>query len=199
MMEQIVLAVAAILGSTGIAGLLSGGVQWSRAARLRHSVERMTGLIDKVGPDTAAGKALAAASQRDAVRLSVMSIIQLPGQAVRTFAATVLLLIAVAAITFVAFMRVSDKDSELIFRTPFDLVITGMIAPMGLGLMLIYVVALMWVMDARLRQKREGLAWAVLESESISQELIEKHDFHYSAFRRAAIEKDPTEPIAVGS
>lgn len=191
-MEQLVLIVAAILGSTGVAGLLSGGVQWSRAARLRHSVERTTGLIEKVGADTAAGEALVAASQRDAVRLSVMSIIQLPRQFVQMFAGVVFLLVIVVGVTAFTLMSFASRRSDSMLLSMFDTAFAGMLAPMSVGFMLIYVVALLWAMDGRLRVKRDALAWAVLDSGTISQDLIEEHDFKVSPFRRAVAEKAPT-------
>lgn len=191
------LVVAAILGSTGVAGLLSGGVQWSRAARLRHSADRTTSLIAKVGSDTAAGKALALASQRDAIRLSVMSIIQIPGEAIRTLIALVAMLILVAVATFIAYARASTNLPDSLF-SPLNVMITGTIGPISLGFMMIYVVAIVWVMDTRLRAKREKLAWAILESNSISQEMIEEHDFRFSTFRRAVTEKSAAEPVALG-
>lgn len=73
-MDLLGAAIASFIGSTGIAGLLAGVVQLSRATRLRKSIRANSKLIEHIGHGSAAADALTAAMRKDVARLAAISL-----------------------------------------------------------------------------------------------------------------------------
>ena len=75
-MANIALIVASILGTTGLAGIIAVGVQFSRRARLRKAIEHSQIALKLVGEKSPAGLELVHAMQIDGLRLAAISIIR---------------------------------------------------------------------------------------------------------------------------
>jgi hypothetical protein len=77
--------IAALLGSTGIAGTLTGGFQLSRRARLRRSVERTAELLSKLDTDSLSRGSLRRAVDHDVLQLAALTLVSFPGDLRRLF------------------------------------------------------------------------------------------------------------------
>ena len=83
---QIYIAViAALLGSTGIAGTLTGGFQLTRRSRLRRSVEKTAELLSKLDTDSASRATLRRAVDHDVLQLAALTLVSFPGDLRRLF------------------------------------------------------------------------------------------------------------------
>lgn len=74
---SVALLVTALLGSSGLASLVVGGIQLGRRARLHRTILTTTSTIDALPGHDIATRALRMAAERDSLRLAAMSLITL--------------------------------------------------------------------------------------------------------------------------
>jgi len=80
-----VTVVAAVLGSTGIAGTLTGGFQLTRRARLRRTVEKSADVLARLDAESYARSSLSRAIDSDVLQLSALTLVSFPGDLRRLF------------------------------------------------------------------------------------------------------------------
>lgn len=179
--------IAAAIGSTGVAGLLTGGLQLSRSARLRRGIEASSALLPGLGGDTAAAKALTLAVQTDTLRLAAMSllrppvrILQMLGLVIFSGVASVILALAAQSISATSYPKAASLLSSESSRT-----FVVLIALFGVS----YILALVWSLDALIRLRRERFVRAALAGGDVDYEQVLAHDFIQNRFDdRRAIE-----------
>lgn len=76
-MEALGAALVAVLGSTGLIGILTASLQLSRRSRLKRSIQTATEIADSIAPGSLARKALQQAIETDVLRLAAMSMVEL--------------------------------------------------------------------------------------------------------------------------
>lgn len=73
-------ALASLLGSTGLAGLLGGGLELSRGARLRREINKSISLLERLSPGSPAHNALSYRVEEDTIWLSAAGMKSLRGK-----------------------------------------------------------------------------------------------------------------------
>jgi hypothetical protein len=144
--------IAALFGSTGIAGLLAQGVNHTRTARLRKSVEESMRLAGMLPEGTPSREVLELAGQRDAVRLASMSLFSLP-----------------------TVFRMSVLGGVILFAiiTGFGLAMNDWGSPISSGLwqiiaiMLVYIFGLVFVLELVIKHQRDRIVAYVLLTDSV--------------------------------
>lgn len=153
--------VAAAIGGSGAIGLLSGGVELSRRARLRKAIERDSDLAARLEPSSDEAKALGHARRLDVLRLASLSVVGLPGAISR-----VLLVLLATAVIYVAVIWMVFAYGEEFFGLRFasmkDRNWTGVFLLLVV-FTLLYGGILALLLDQRLRQRRTHYVFAVDE------------------------------------
>lgn len=157
---------AALVGSTGIAGLLAGGLQVSHAVRLRKGISESSLLLKDLGDATLAGRAVALAMQIDSARLAAISF-------VRPRAGTLYVLV-VAVVALASALVVIYAPGNTVFvsesaKGPSLLVVIPVLAT--------YVFATMWQIDYSVRTRREDFVRDAMEGGPIDYETVLLYDF----------------------
>jgi len=153
--------VAAAIGGSGAIGLLSGGVELSRRARLRKAIERDTDLAARLEPSSDEVKALRHARRLDVLRLASLSVVGLPGAISRTLGGLLVTFFIYFALIWIVFAY----GEEL-----FGLDLNGLRGRNWTGVFLLLVAftvsyggLVAWLLDQRLRQRRLQYVYAVDE------------------------------------
>jgi len=76
--EILTIGLTALLGSTGLAGLITAGVQWTRRARLRRRILHLLDLVTRIEAGAVEHTALNRAVRRESLELASLSLIPFP-------------------------------------------------------------------------------------------------------------------------
>ena len=191
----VVAFVAAFLGSTGVASLVTGGVQLSRSARLRHGIAASSALLPNLAEGTASRQSLLLAIEADALRLSAMSLLRAPARM-----GQLLVIVIVFFVAGIALLQTSPLfllDAKLHNVTTAEQGLLSFSTVVTISFMLGYVAALVFALDSAIRLRREQYIRAIMTSREMSYDIVMLHDFranrvddHRAAQRRERTQRD---------
>lgn len=141
--------VGAGLGSTGLAGVLTGGIQLTRRSRLRKSIEASHGVLASLDDGTASHTALKEAIAADGSRLAALTLVGFPRSTVAFFRFAWLYVVVVIGFAFVATASTGPQQTRR--PTPLDPVTVIEWALAGVT----FLVAATLGMSAMLRERRD--------------------------------------------
>jgi len=151
--------VAAVLGTTGVSGLLTGGIEVGRRARLRRHVARALDLRDRVQRRSIEWEALTYSARLDSVRLASLSTVTLRkrlGQLVRAG------LLALVMYAVIGSALVYSGVGALLFDDRGGLVLLAFLVAIATTSTLS-----VGVLDLSLRQDRADFVAAVMAGEDV--------------------------------
>ena len=168
----VVAAIAAAVGTTGVAGLLTGGLQLSRSARLRRSISASMELQSSLPANSAADQALSTAIAADTLRLAAMSLFRAPARLMRLFVPMLVMLVILAGTSWLVLDALQVGSSSPTGRYPIGLLALGYF-----GLLLGAATAQIWVIDSSTRSRRERFVRAALAGADGDWTAVLSHDF----------------------
>ena len=104
--------VGAGLGSTGLAGVLTGGIQLTRRSRLRKSIESSFAVLANLDEGSASHAALKAAIAADGTRLAALTLIGFPRSTIGFFRFAWLYVVVVIGVAFVAAASAGPQEPK---------------------------------------------------------------------------------------
>jgi len=104
--------VGAGLGSTGLAGVLTGGIQLTRRSRLRKSIESSFAVLANLDEGSASHTALKAAIAADGTRLAALTLIGFPRSTIGFFRFAWLYVVVVIGVAFVAVASTGPQKAK---------------------------------------------------------------------------------------
>ncbi|WP_153001887.1 hypothetical protein [Curtobacterium oceanosedimentum] len=140
------------LGSTGLAGVLTGGIQLTRRSRLRKSIEASYAVLANLENGSAAHAALKAAIASDGTRLAALTLIGFPRSTVGFFRFAWLYVVIFIGVAFVAVASTGPRrptKSESI--EPVDPVVLVEWSFAALA----FLIAVIFALSAMLRERRD--------------------------------------------
>jgi hypothetical protein len=168
----VIAAIAAAVGTTGVAGLLTGGLQLSRSSRLRRSIGASMELRKALRENSASDQALSTAIDADTLRLAAMSLVRAPTLLVRLIIPMIVMLVILAGTSWVALGALDQEQEAFNGRYPLGLIALGYF-----GVLLGAATAQIWVIDSSTRSRRERFVRAALAGGGGDWAAVLTHDF----------------------
>ncbi|WP_374009316.1 hypothetical protein [Leifsonia sp. LS-T14] len=164
--------VAAGFGSTGIAGLLASGVQWTRRARLQRTIRTTAAVMETLPCDGPGFATLQRANTRDAIRLGAMTLVTVSARTRHSaMAAAIAVIVVTIAACLISLLAIQFQPSPPggdstapVPLSPATPVALSEAPYVPVATTVVYIICVTALIDGILWQRREAFVRRVLDT-----------------------------------